>query len=222
MGPRKTGITPACAGKRNSIQLFQSLSWDHPRVCGEKDLLPECDYCRKGSPPRVRGKANANCVGTHKTGITPACAGKSHAGPGNGGTGQDHPRVCGEKLHCSSPAPVAAGSPPRVRGKAAGASVGRLVVGITPACAGKSMRCRMLHKTHWDHPRVCGEKLSFGTVAQIPLGSPPRVRGKEVQIEQTGVRAGITPACAGKSCQAGQESRGAQDHPLVCGEKRFR
>ena len=29
-------ITPAYAGKRQIFALFWSLSWDHPRVCGEK------------------------------------------------------------------------------------------------------------------------------------------------------------------------------------------
>ena len=34
-----------------------------------------------------------------------------------------------------------------------------LYVGITPAYAGKRMRCLLLEQTIRDHPRVCGEKL---------------------------------------------------------------
>ena len=30
------GITPAYAGKSDSINLAQGVSRDHPRVCGEK------------------------------------------------------------------------------------------------------------------------------------------------------------------------------------------
>ena len=29
-------ITPACAGKRNSVEIFAVMNEDHPRVCGEK------------------------------------------------------------------------------------------------------------------------------------------------------------------------------------------
>ena len=30
------GITPAYAGKRGLLGLFDPHEWDHPRVCGEK------------------------------------------------------------------------------------------------------------------------------------------------------------------------------------------
>ena len=53
----------------------------------------------------------------------------------------------------------------------------------------------------------------------MPMGSPPRVRGKVDGLFVNPVDAGITPARAGKSyCQSSlaQESR---DHPRACGEK---
>ena len=34
-----TGITPACAGKTQSVQLDRILQRDHPRVCG-KNYIP--------------------------------------------------------------------------------------------------------------------------------------------------------------------------------------
>ncbi len=30
------GITPAYAGKRVLFRLSRTVSWDHPRLCGEK------------------------------------------------------------------------------------------------------------------------------------------------------------------------------------------
>ena len=72
-------------------------------------------------------------------------------------------------------------------------------VGITPACAGKSMR-------------------EVG-VYQAGVGSPPRVRGKDFQGTVTPPYSGITPACAGKSWAMGQIESGKEDHPRVCGEK---
>ena len=71
----------------------------------------------------------------------------------------DHPRVCGEKHAVPVSAIWSAGSPPRMRGKAA--SPAHDLMG-------------------WqDHPRVCGEKGSAVRVIYGELGSPPRMRGKE-------------------------------------------
>ena len=52
---------------------------------------------------------------------------------------------------------------------------------ITPACAGKSL-CRFLRfLSVQDHPRVCGEKLKQHKLVSQVKGSPPRVRGKEME-----------------------------------------
>ena len=50
------GITPACAGKSKFPRERGAGSWDHPRVCGEKDVTPGDIADVMGSPPRVRGK----------------------------------------------------------------------------------------------------------------------------------------------------------------------
>ena len=49
-----------------------------------------------------------------------------------------------------------------------------------------------------DHPRVCGEKLSDTDVEKVEVGSPPRVRGKVLDVASITPGCGITPACAGK------------------------
>ena len=159
---RRSGITPACAGKRPTGQAKNGTLGDHPRVCGEKTerVLPGC--IRQGSPPRVRGKVQHLVDGDGNPGITPACAGKSSPPGSSLSSHKDHPRVCGEKAralkpwHCELGSPrvcgeksseyvlgiSVTGSPPRVRGKAT--VVGLLVrlLRITPACAGKSRLVR--------------------------------------------------------------------------------
>ena len=50
-------------------------------------------------------------------------------------------------------------------------------------------------------------------------GSPPRVRGKAPGQLPPVDKAGITPACAGKSCMNNYTTPRAGDHPRVCGEK---
>jgi len=132
------GITPARAGKSKWHYSKSSCAGDHPRVCGEKCT----NVCRrthhKGSPPRVRGKANVANPAFNVARITPACAGKSQNGLKK--TADDR------------------GSPPRVRGKGWTCRGHRNRHRITPACAGKRPRMAATFSLAWDHPRVCGEK----------------------------------------------------------------
>ena len=111
------GITPAYAGKSCFFFYVAAIHGDHPRVCGEKNVIYwDTDSC-KGSPPRMRGKGALNASGAERTGITPAYAGKSEELRLVLHDQRDHPRVCGEKWKLF-PAPLTfAGSPPRMRGK---------------------------------------------------------------------------------------------------------
>lgn len=73
-----------------------------------------------------------------------------------------------------------------------------VVVGITPAYAGKRVRDSFCKDIRWDHPRVCGEKGQRGHVGAHVVGSPPRMRGKEYPVPPQFPGLGITPAYAGK------------------------
>ena len=159
LGQNAPGITPACAGKRRVCHRFLHPARDHPRVCGEKQKGAWAEGAVMGSPPRVRGKGSAMRTTRAGTRITPACAGKRLISQPDTGHRQDHPRVCGEKQRNYHTTPDWVGSPPRVRGKAAGPPVHKGHHGITPACAGKSWRPVLGLKCSRDHPRVCGEKL---------------------------------------------------------------
>ena len=70
------GITPACAGKRNSWAVHWTIQRDHPRMCGEKLVEAGRISQEEGSPPRMRGKGPAGQILVVSVGITPACAGK--------------------------------------------------------------------------------------------------------------------------------------------------
>ena len=91
------GITPACAGKSRTELCGKTGKKDHPRVCGEKAKHSSEMKKPSGSPPRVRGKAEQNCVGKLERRIPPACAGKRHCHPLHHPGRWDPPRVCGEK-----------------------------------------------------------------------------------------------------------------------------
>ena len=131
-------ITPAYAGKRAAPVGGFLRWWDHPRMCGEKQV-PNLEITRsRGSPPHVRGKVVFQFLPAFGAGITPAYAGKRMETVAEAGRTGDHPRVCGEKPPSSLRGFLRLGSPPRMRGKAgAGAREGGRP-GITPAYAGKS------------------------------------------------------------------------------------
>ena len=74
--PRPLGITPAYAGKSRRKQGKTGQPEDHPRVCGEKLLLPRQTSLVRGSPPRMRGKVFAPNSFLLFCRITPAYAGK--------------------------------------------------------------------------------------------------------------------------------------------------
>ena len=90
-------ITPAYAGKRRVCPAICRISWDHPRLCGEKKRWTRYAPAALGSPPPMRGKVQLQPYCTNEDGITPAYAGKRRSeclrSPGI----RDHPRLCGEK-----------------------------------------------------------------------------------------------------------------------------
>ena len=134
------GITPACAGKTHiAPRLFLTFR-DHPRVCGENCVSSTVPPAKRGSPPRVRGKLLYPASKNILPGITPACAGKTNYGAEGQGHGWDHPRVCGENDAAAELHIPELGSPPRVRGKPPEAMGRERGEGITPACAGKTLR----------------------------------------------------------------------------------
>ena len=157
------------------------------------------DIRAKGSPPHTRGKAVTLQKHRSKNGITPAHAGKS-------------------PFH-SIFTPFQVGSPPHTRGKDNVAMMQGFNGGITPAHAGKRSQPCSVTTDGRDHPRTRGEKVRQLFRVVVVVGSPPHTRGKEVTSCVRAVRAGITPAHAGKSgCRPAIVGRRG-DHPRTRGEK---
>ena len=131
----------------------------------------------------------------------------------------DHPRTCGEKRLKRHTREWLLGSPPHMRGKAERSSCNDHQPRITPAHAGKrrSMLEQMGYNT--DHPRTCGEKCHPFLRQCRNGGSPPHMRGKEVDTFRFSRGYGITPAHAGKRTSSGKHRLTRRDHPRTCGEK---
>ena len=149
----------------------------------------------------MRGKAPAGFADFRQGGITPACAGKSAVAAEN-------------RL-------LIPGSPPRVRGKVPVDQCNNAATGITPAYAGKRALCFRTLSHMRDHPRVCGEKRSGKWPRHRWQGSPPRMRGKAPLFQLWLLPLRITPAYAGKRRKVHIRRGQTEDHPRVCGEKRY-
>ena len=76
--PKRSGITPACAGKTRLVYSLLASFRDHPRVCGKNKSFIEWKTRNRGSPPRVREKLLLATAWPLVHGITPACAGKTY------------------------------------------------------------------------------------------------------------------------------------------------
>ena len=70
----------------------------------------------------------------------------------------------------------------------------------------------------WAHPRVCGENGCTRGIVTSFGGSSPRVRGKPSRLGRLTRRAGLIPACAGKTRTGRRAHDPPQAHPRVCGE----
>ena len=172
------GLIPACAGKTYTRGCVYCQDVAHPRVCGENSEKSETMPPIAGSSPRVRGKPRVLDKLPPRTGLIPACAGKTQRSDTQQSCQSAHPRVCGENVTRFTRCFAMVGSSPRVRGKPARAGLGRALPGLIPACAGKTIRRFAPARPQPAHPRVCGENISCVSEQVRNDGSSPRVRGK--------------------------------------------
>mgnify|MGYP007128715281 CR=1 FL=1 len=106
-----------------------------------------------------------------------------------------------------------------MRGKGGGKDSTIVLAGITPAYAGKSLKLPSCFFVDQDHPRLCGEKLTYPSCSAGSAGSPPPMRGKVNATQILPIAMRITPAYAGKRHYYDVSYVGGEDHPRLCGEK---
>ena len=78
---RTCGIIPAYAGNTASMSWRSERAWDHPRVCGEHNMLPSVVAVPEGSSPRMRGTLRPVASCTPSARIIPAYAGNTNCNP---------------------------------------------------------------------------------------------------------------------------------------------
>ena len=92
----RVGIIPAYAGSTAHLLGNRIRTRDHPRVCGEHNLLAQVVTGVMGSSPRMRGAHVRHARREPPPGIIPAYAGSTRTGLESSSSRRDHPRVCGE------------------------------------------------------------------------------------------------------------------------------
>ena len=167
------GITPAWAGKSQTLHFNSHRTGDHPRVGGEKYAGRRHRGDLKGSPPRGRGKGQLHPWAAFHAGITPAWAGKRSWKHDHVRKHGDHPRVGGEKSFIYQFPFFRRGSPPRGRGKAACGALAGGVQRITPAWAGKRLK-----RSHRSGIFISGP-IPFHSVLHRPAGSGGSRAGRD-------------------------------------------
>ena len=65
-----------------------------------------------------------------------------------------------------------------MRGKGSQVRCAACSARITPAYAGKRLEDTCCTDTSWDHPRLCGEKGTFGVDTSTTTGITPAYAGK--------------------------------------------
>ena len=125
----------------------------------------------------------------------------------------------GEQMDAINANIDAKGSPPLARGTARQVVIRRTRRGITPACAGNSIKFFPPIQRSRDHPRLRGEQVLEPLKFRVAGGSPPLARGTGFHPSRLPQRRGITPACAGNSLMNRPLASSRRDHPRLRGEQ---
>ena len=135
-----------------------------------------------GSPPLVRERPVAMSSQTMANGITPTRAGKTVPFFWCQRRDWDHPRSCGKDSVPMALTAVTTGSPPLVRERLGRNGCAVLLIGITPARAGKTHGPVEYRQGRQDHPHSCGKDLMVNSSNGGDLGSPPLVRERLLHV----------------------------------------
>ena len=185
---------------------------------GEDNSASRSSKPHSESPPHARGRQPEDIAAISTAGITPACAGKTSVTNAGKPFVSDHPRMRGEDRSVWWLWLCVLGSPPHARGRLFNNKVSQSRLGITPACAGKTIFRPFRSRATGDHPRMRGEDDQPPVDKLAESGSPPHARGRRNVHHALAPEPGITPACAGKTVMKTPIGVYTGDHPRMRGE----
>ena len=151
------GLIPAHAGKTFCIALVENCIRAHPRSRGENSNQRHMLGLLTGSSPLTRGKLMSLADNGVVRGLIPAHAGKTPNTYQPRTQTRAHPRSRGENNVCVGCVSHFLGSSPLTRGKQDKGQSGKIIRGLIPAHAGKTIHIVRCQANTWAHPRSRGE-----------------------------------------------------------------
>ena len=199
LGLKLRGNTPAGAGKTLQADTVLFVHQKHPRWRGEDLYKVPALPLPEETPPLARGRrgTNRNIIIIRRN--TPAGAGKTPRGDLLVIPGGKHPRWRGEDWQRVQEMFRSVETPPLARGRPSLIDRHNLILGNTPAGAGKT-GFGLLNLLHSEkHPRWRGEdkKTTVGVI--LKAETPPLARGILPICQNSSELIRNTPAGAGKT-----------------------
>ena len=166
----------------------------------------------------MRGRRHAAAASAASSRNTPADAGTTgDVGP-RCCHGSEHPRGCGDDRQPRPGRGWTGGTPPRMRGRRPGLDCGGAWGRNTPADAGTTRVPSGTPSGTPEHPRGCGDDGVSPRPLRVNGGTPPRMRGRRLDIHPPEGAARNTPADAGTTGWLPGTRRRWPEHPRGCGD----
>ena len=156
------------------------------------------------------------------SGLIPAHAGKTHLRRAVPGWAWAHPRSRGENFGSVMVNLAPAGSSPLTRGKLQRVRMCRVMSGLIPTHAGKTLCLAFCFVFLWAHPRSRGENYLFTFLCVLFPGSSPLTRGKLKAGFGKHTHLRLIPAHAGKTITRHACRSPRRAHPRSRGENQRR
>ena len=172
---------------------------NYPRLRGEELRSRWYPRAPQELPPLARGRGAATSITTTRGGITPACAGKRDRESGEDSLRGNYPRLRGEEARIWQNPAKSLELPPLARGR----------VDIE----------NYFLPRQWNYPRLRGEERLIVSWRGRSWELPPLARGRVPRPRSRMRRAGITPACAGKSWALAVPNSAEWNYPRLRGEE---
>ena len=192
-------LIPAHAGKTSQSRPQPCTHGAHPRSRGENSAVGSNACVAGGSSPLTRGKREAPLIVALLVWLIPAHAGKTISSAPASVLSRAHPRSRGENNGGFNWLANFPGSSPLTRGKPLNHGLKRLVDGLIPAHAGKTLVSSSCSTRAEAHPRSRGENPTDASRGSLLAGSSPLTRGKQLRGPTEVIHVGLIPAHAGKT-----------------------
>ena len=172
----------------------------------------------KGSSPLARGPLTPVSLSATSMGLIPARAGTTLSRDLKAFKPGAHPRSRGDHADLALYNRAYWGSSPLARGPQLVIPAARARGGLIPARAGTTDSLPETQERVWAHPRSRGDHSPSATAGAAAAGSSPLARGPLLKSGKTSQYAGLIPARAGTTDQAGARTAAQGAHPRSRGD----